>query len=32
MVREDAVVAIGIFLVILLMLALVGWIGYDRWE
>lgn len=29
--RTDVIVAIGVLAILLLAMAVVGWIGYDRW-
>ena len=32
MMRKDVVIFVAIFLAILLILALLSWLGYDRWS
>jgi hypothetical protein len=32
MMRRDVIIAIAVFVVVLLILALVSWLGYDRWS
>ena len=30
--RDDVAIAVGVFLVIMVMFALLAYVGYDRWE